>query len=670
MRWLCLWCWLWWSGWTWAQQAPISQEVTACTPKIVRTQAAKADATGQPPQDLTQLEWHDVQLPDNWTQRWPGYTGAVWYRTDWHAPCADLPARTPAGPWAWGLHFTVMAAEIFLNQDLLERDAHLVEPLSRGWNLPRYGLLPASSLQPGTNHLWVRVHGHAQQTPGLGELRLGEAAAVRAWFKQLWWQQRTLITVNLVVSAVLGLMFACVWLQKRQATAYGWYALNALCWVLMTATMLMREAWPFPDTITMARANFMLFVLFTTSLCVFTWRFGGQHFPRAERTLWALAAAAWLIACAVPEGHLHVLSVLSLLFLLAVGLNTLQFPRHAWRTGQTPHKVFAVCMLLFMAVGMHDFGLLLHAWNGAPLAPYTAPVTMLALSVVLGRQVVQNMQRIQEFNHELRRTVQQACDELSTTLAREHALAIEHSRLQERLQIAHDLHDSLGGSLVRSIAYVEQTREALQPPQVLSMLKLMRDDLRQMIDHGTSHTFDVPATPAQWIAPLRHRFIELFDVLGMQSDWILPAHWGTRPSALQCLSLTRVTEEALTNILKHSRATQVRIELLQPQAREVQLRITDDGVGFDVREVMGRSSGVGMRSMRTRMERVRGYLHLASRPGQTVLEAGWGAAAPHNAAPAAPAAPAAAAPAPAPEPAASHEATQPAPRIPAASRND
>lgn len=58
-----------------------------------------------------------------------------------------------------------------------------------------------------------------------------------------------------------------------------------------------------------------------------------------------------------------------------------------------------------------------------------------------------------------------------------------------------------------------------------------------------------------------------------------------RPSALQCLGLTRLVEEVLSNTIKHSRARQVRVQCTQPQGGALCLRIEDDGVGFDVEAV-------------------------------------------------------------------------------------
>jgi signal transduction histidine kinase len=464
----------------------------ACLPQILSIQSAKAAGLGPAPLGDTTLQWHNVTLPDHWLDRWPGYSGAVWYRIDWQRGCAH-PHATPADPVALALHSMVMAGEVFVNGDLLWRDRHLAEPLSRSWNMPRFWLLPESALHAGTNSVWIRVHGLAEQTPGLGEVRLGEPEALRQWHEQTWWNQRTLFTMNIVVSAVLGVLFGFAWLQRRASKAFGWYALNAFCWALFLANILATEAWPFPDTLAVARGNLLVFVLFSLSFCLFTWRFGGLRLPRLEKLLWALSLAGMAAAVFAPWPLVDGALPVGLVFFGICVATSLHFPLHAWRTREAGHLVYAACLLVFLAAGLHDMLVLKKVLDASvPWMPYTAPLTMLALSMVLGRQFMLGMRRIEQFNQELTDSVARACDELGSTLAREHALALSHSRLQERLQLAHDLHDSLGGSLVRSIAMVEQAGSPLHNRQFLSMLKLLRDDLRQMIDSGTSVSVTVP----------------------------------------------------------------------------------------------------------------------------------------------------------------------------------
>lgn len=201
------------------------------------------------------------------------------------------------------------------------------------------------------------------------------------------------------------------------------------------------------------------------------------------------------------------------------------------------------------------------------------------------------------------------------------AQKLTNVRLQERLNLTQDLHDGLGGALVHMIASVEQGTGELARSQVLSMLKLIRNDLRQTIDSNSSAQVRVPGRPQEWLAPLRHRFNNLFDSLDVTCDWQFAQDWRTRPNAHQYLAMTRLIEEALTNVLKHSQARHVRLSFQQPEPDGLVLEIEDDGVGFDVAQVNASGLGIGMRSMSVRIARVGGVLNIDSRPGRTVLTA-------------------------------------------------
>ena len=107
--------------------------------------------------------------------------------------------------------------------------------------------------------------------------------------------------------------------------------------------------------------------------------------------------------------------------------------------------------------------------------------------------------------------------------------------------------------------------------------------------------------------------------MGVTSKWDMPLQWQGRPSALQCLGLTRLVEEALSNTIKHSGARQVRVQCTQPQPGVLCLRIEDDGVGFDVQAVQQAGLSVGMRSMAARAERMGGTLEVVSSAAGTVV---------------------------------------------------
>ena len=588
-----------------------------CAPRIVSVQAAPALDGARP---LT--GWVDVTLPDTWSRRWPAHGDSGWYRIDWERSC------TNGEPVALGIDGISVAGEVYNNGDLLWRDAFLVEPLSRSWNVPRWWVLPESGLQPGVNTVWVRAVGPAALGPGLRAVRLGDASTVAAQHYRTEWRQRTLYLINAVLCGMAGALFSVVWTLRRNTpagAAYGWFGLMALTWLAYLTTYLAYTQWPWPDALARSRFSMVALVGYVLSACLFTLRFGGQRLPRTERMLWALAALGAGTAVFVPD------DVAGLWFgrvwqgaMWVFMFNCLQFQWHAWRPRpegrKQLHMLLALCWLAVMALTVTTLIPGGDRWNVARnWAAFSGLLVISLVMLLLGAQLMQRVRSVERFNRALEQGVAEARAQLAQALAREHTRALEHTRLQERIQLAHDLHDGLGGSLIRSIALVEQAPQPLPNERVLSLLKMLRDDLRQVIDQGSSAGAQVPATPVQWAAPLRHRFTRILDEMGVTSLWDMPPHWQGRPSALQCLGLTRLVEEALSNTIKHSRARQVRVQCTQPQGGALCLRIEDDGVGFDVEAVRHAGLSVGMRSMMARAERIGGALEVVSSSAGTKL---------------------------------------------------
>ena len=588
-----------------------------CAPRIVSVQAAPALDGARP---LT--GWVDVTLPDTWSRRWPAHGDSGWYRIDWERSC------TNGEPVALGIDGISVAGEVYNNGDLLWRDAFLVEPLSRSWNVPRWWVLPESGLQPGVNTVWVRAVGPAALGPGLRAVRLGDASTVAAQHYRTEWRQRTLYLINAVLCGMAGALFSVVWTLRRNTpagAAYGWFGLMALTWLAYLTTYLAYTQWPWPDALARSRFSMVALVGYVLSACLFTLRFGGQRLPRTERMLWALAALGAGTAVFVPD------DVAGLWFgrvwqgaMWVFMFNCLQFQWHAWRPRpegrKQLHMLLALCWLAVMALTVTTLIPGVDRWNVARnWAAFSGLLVISLVMLLLGAQLMQRVRSVERFNRALEQGVAEARAQLAQALAREHTRALEHTRLQERIQLAHDLHDGLGGSLIRSIALVEQAPQPLPNERVLSLLKMLRDDLRQVIDQGSSAGAQVPATPVQWAAPLRHRFTRILDEMGVTSLWDMPPHWQGRPSALQCLGLTRLVEEALSNTIKHSRARQVRVQCTQPQGGALCLRIEDDGVGFDVEAVRHAGLSVGMRSMMARAERIGGALEVVSSSAGTKL---------------------------------------------------
>lgn len=86
------------------------------------------------------------------------------------------------------------------------------------------------------------------------------------------------------------------------------------------------------------------------------------------------------------------------------------------------------------------------------------------------------------------------------------------------------------------------------------------------------------------------------------------------------IALYRIAQEALTNIERHARATEVTIDL-RGHRKGATLRVTDNGIGID----RGKGQGLGLRNMEERVAQLDGTLRILSARGQsgtgTVIEA-------------------------------------------------
>ncbi|MDA7417253.1 ATP-binding protein [Xenophilus arseniciresistens] len=563
-----------------------------------------------------------MSLPDRWQSRWPAFDGVVWYRIDWRAGGCDSKAQ----PLGASFSYVNMAGVIRLNDGLLWRDQNLVEPLSRSWNMPRAFALPADGLQPGLNRFWVQVVGAADQGSGLGTVVVAQAKEALALAQSQQLYRRVLPGANVLISATLGVFFFMLWLLRRGEKAYGWYAFTALAWVMVGLNnVLIETPWPFTSLGSWPRWITLWLVAYAGGFSMFLWHFGGLLRPWRVRALagaCALSAIAILCLSAPAIGTATwVVFVACVLLILSV---CVQFIVHALlRTRELEHLLLAACCAGFLAPAVHDALMVVGVLGeGPPWTPVTALMITLGMSLVLAGHFTRTLRQVERFNGELASQVRLAREGLRQTLEREHALELDNVRLHERLRVAHELHDGLGSSLVRSVALVERSGSDLQRQHYLSMFKSLRDDLRQIIDTHGSAAAAVPDEPAQWLAPIRHRFGRLFDEMGVRCQWQVPPHWPAPLSARQALGLTRLLEEALTNVVKHSRARHLTVRMSPAGAPGgLQLVVEDDGVGFDVQIAQQLIGGLGLGSMHARIERLGGGMQIVSGAGGTRLVA-------------------------------------------------
>ena len=231
---------------------------------------------------------------------------------------------------------------------------------------------------------------------------------------------------------------------------------------------------------------------------------------------------------------------------------------------------------------------------------------------------------------------------LTQTFANQAAIALENARLydqgqaaavaEERNRLARDLHDSVTQSLYSASLLAEVLPEIRQrdPDEAERGLEELRHltrgalaEMRTMLLELRPET--LVKTPLgdlleQLVEALTSR-MEIDTRVDIQPVLILP------PDAH--INIYRVAQEALNNVVKHSEASQLLVTLLPTPPfsgqsgdgwrGQIELRVEDDGKGFDAKEIPLNSLGLGI--MRERAAEIGATLTIEGRlnQGTTIL---------------------------------------------------
>ena len=198
--------------------------------------------------------------------------------------------------------------------------------------------------------------------------------------------------------------------------------------------------------------------------------------------------------------------------------------------------------------------------------------------------------------------------------------ALMTSQEMERKRIAGELHDSIGQALSTIGLIVGGALDALRAsdnPGTEQLLLHASDQARQAIDEVRRIAMDLrPATldslgiigTLSWFC---REFRTLHADIAVVTD-IDVSETGL-PAALTT-AIYRVVQEACHNVVRHAHASEIRLTLHQRPGMIV-LRVEDNGRGLRSDDSGARrSQGMGLRSMRDRVEFSGGTFCLASKP--------------------------------------------------------
>jgi signal transduction histidine kinase len=221
--------------------------------------------------------------------------------------------------------------------------------------------------------------------------------------------------------------------------------------------------------------------------------------------------------------------------------------------------------------------------NGAVLL---VPVPNLAQGMLDGQIALRFAERGKRlFTPEDARLADRIVEQLLRALA--HDRAVERGRSEERQRIAQDLHDDIGARLL-TLMYKAPSKE------MEDYVRHTLQDLKTLTRGLAASTHSLTLAAAEWKTDITQRL----EAARCQLEWTSSFDEDLTLSIIQWSSLTRILRELVSNIIAHSKASKVEIEL-RLQDGLLTATLSDDGVG---REPARWSHGLGLGGIRKRVK--------------------------------------------------------------------
>jgi signal transduction histidine kinase len=569
------------------------------------------DSMGQPrlPQALLPpadpAAWRAASLPDV-HPRHPGQGSEIemrWYRL-----------RVPAMGRLGALYLprvVALSSSVLLRTDTGWRVLLDNQPPEREhWAQSLWATMPVAGAKPLELVIALPVKRGAPFS--VSRVWVGPKDVLEPSYERRVWLQAGVPQAVTFTLVVLGLFALMLWAKAPAETGHATFALATAAWLARNLHHFIEV--PVDNAaadwfwwMTHASLSWVLLLVFLTAL-----RFAKMS-PRG--LLPGLAGALLLASLfSAPWGWGEQARYV-FQYLVTVGMGlvvTAHVNWLGWRRPDHPHRrelrVIGGALLLSLLLGLHDLAVL-AGWSWPEdvyLMPFAALAVMLSFMYAVQRRYAGRVERAMFQNSQLQQSLDVQADALALQVKRLQEAERQQALLLERQRLMADMHDGLGSSLLSALVAVEQG--SMSQDTVVEVLRECVDDLRLVIDSLEPVGHDLVSL----LATMRYRLGKRLHAGGLKLEWdvqdLPQLSWLEPPDALHVL---RLMQEALNNVVKHARASRVRIAT-RHQGDYVEIRVEDDGAGFDVETVR---HGRGLKSQIKRAQRLGGRLRVESAPG-------------------------------------------------------
>ena len=480
------------------------------------------------------------------------------------------------------------------------------------FNLPLLARLPAGLSRRNGLEIVLRMDSVTVVGGALSSIWLGSATQLHPMFetRRLWQNRMPQITSSIFL--VLGVFALAFWVRRRHATAQLFFFVLSVLFYIRNLHYYLDETVVPEKWFTWLTLNSLGWLIVV--VCWFAFRLQTHRYRLVERTLTGAMALASLLS--MPLGWLNanlglMYSVAYLIFIgVSLGVTSL-LTYASWRSRSREYGLLAVILWFNSGLGVHDW--LLMNWRTNLESVYLLPFGVLALFVTFLASVLRDYLAALSASEKASSLLEVRLAERERELDESYAKlrAVEQAQLlsHERQRLMREMHDGLGSALMSSLVAVE--RGQMQPGDIAQVLRECVDDLKLTIDSLEPVGDDLLVL----LATLRYRLEPRLQAAGIKLSWeveSVPRLAWLNPGA--ALSILRMMQEILTNILKHAHAQSIRVAT-QLRGDHVAITISDDGVGFDTGTA--NDTGRGLKNLQRRAADIGGDVDITSGPSGT-----------------------------------------------------
>ncbi|WP_353777997.1 ATP-binding protein [Winogradskyella sp. 3972H.M.0a.05] len=205
---------------------------------------------------------------------------------------------------------------------------------------------------------------------------------------------------------------------------------------------------------------------------------------------------------------------------------------------------------------------------------------------------------------------------LSTVLKEQELMAIDamiEGQEKERQRIANDLHDDLGGLMATVKLHFNALKDK-KSPELYDKTNILIDEAYEKV-RSVAHAKNSGVIAKQGLLKAVSNMAEKISASNKISINVLDHGLENRLENSLELTIFRIIQELITNVIKHADASEASIHITNHED-SLNIMIEDNGKGFNPSQITKTKKGMGISSIDKRVEHLNGTMTIESEPNK------------------------------------------------------